>query len=135
MNIETAQKLQRQTLLSQWVAVKQYQQVASEKQEAKNEAVSLGDRVEISATPQYTANLLFEKISAKVAEKYGIEAAEQIQFDPDLDTSPQATAERIFTFATSFYQKFIEQNAGEDAEEVLNHFMTIILQIKNNDLL
>ena len=125
MNIKTNQNLAGQSVLFQQAALR-YSEVVSEGHEAKSQAVSRGDRVEISPMSQYTANLIFDKIAAKVAEKYGDEAAELIKFDSDLDTSPQATAERIFTFATGFYQKYAEQHSDEDAKEVLSRFMTTI---------
>ena len=130
MNVATSQNLQTQAIISQQVVAKQYMHSASLKQQAKAgeeaKASAQGDRVELFASPQYTANLLFEKIAARVAEQFGTEAAQQIQFDPNLDTSPQATAERIFSFAAGFYQKFHGQHAGEDEKEILNRFMTTI---------
>ena len=125
MNIKTNQNLAGQSVLFQQAALR-YSEVVSEGHDAKSKTVSRGDRVEISSTSQYMANLIFDKITARVAEKYGDEAAELIKFDSNLDTSPRATAERIFTFATGFYQKYAEQHSDEDAEEVLSRFMTTI---------
>ena len=130
MNIKTNQNLAGQSVLFQQAALR-YSEVVSEGHDAKSKTVSRGDRVEISSTSQYMANLIFDKIAARVAEKYGDEAAELIKFDSNLDTSPRATAERIFTFATGFYQKYAEQHSDEDAEEVLSRFMTTIRNAVN----
>lgn len=130
MPIGADQHIKGQKTVSQQISVKQYQQTISTKRQAAQNAVSAnavaGDRVELSTDPLYTANLIFEKIANRVAERYGVDAAEQIQFDPNLDTSPVATAERIFTFATGFFQRYLEQNAGKEPKENLDRFMSII---------
>jgi hypothetical protein len=116
--------------VSQQFAINHYQQTASARQQIDQNAASkeaaVSDRVELSVNSQYTANRIFEEIAARVAEKFGVDAAAQIQFNPNLDTSSEATAERIFTFATGFYQNYREQNAGEDEEETLTRFTSIV---------
>ena len=100
--ISTAQHSQAKAVVSQQFAINHYQQTASAKQQINQNAGSkeaaISDRVELSVNSQYTANRILEEIAARVTEKFGVDAAAQIQFNPNLDTSSEATAERIFTF-------------------------------------
>jgi hypothetical protein len=47
-------------------------------------------------------------------------------YESDIDTSPQATADRIVSFATKFYSRYKEMNPGETEEETLNNFLNVI---------
>lgn len=55
----------------------------------------------------------------------GENAAQKI-YDSGIDTSPEATAERIVAFATGFYGRYKELNPDKSEEENLNNFLNII---------
>jgi len=50
----------------------------------------------------------------------------QSAYDSGVDTSPEATADRIVSFATQFFTLHQEQNSNMDFDEQLNSFMNII---------
>ena len=47
-------------------------------------------------------------------------------YDSGIDTSPEATAERIVAFATGFYSRYKELNPGKSEEETLDSFLKVI---------
>ena len=47
-------------------------------------------------------------------------------YDAGIDTSPEATAERIVTFSTQFLASYREQHPEMDESESLSSFVTII---------
>jgi len=50
----------------------------------------------------------------------------QTAYDNQVDISPKATATRIVSLATGFFQAFQQQNPNMQSEESLNEFMSII---------
>lgn len=66
-----------------------------------------------------------EGINAELEPIMGTNAAQKI-YDSGIDTSPEATAERIVSFATAFYGKYKEQNPGKSEEENLESFLKVI---------
>ena len=50
----------------------------------------------------------------------------QKAYDKNIDTSPQATAKRIFTGATAFFNAYKEQNSDLSETEALTKFMGVI---------
>ncbi|WNO60214.1 DUF5610 domain-containing protein [Rheinheimera sp. MMS21-TC3] len=66
-----------------------------------------------------------EGINAELEPILGPNAAQKI-YDSGIDTSPEATAERIVGFATAFYGKYKEQNPGKSEEENLDNFLKVI---------
>lgn len=66
-----------------------------------------------------------EGINAELEPIMGTNAAQKI-YDSGIDTSPEATADRIVSFATAFYGKYKEQNPGKSEEENLDNFLKVI---------
>ncbi|EGM78445.1 hypothetical protein Rhein_1430 [Rheinheimera sp. A13L] len=66
-----------------------------------------------------------EGINSELEAEFGPNAAEKIK-NSGVDTSPQATADRIVGFATAFYQKFSEQNPDMPEEERLDKFIALV---------
>ncbi len=66
-----------------------------------------------------------EAINEKLAPTMGDNAL-QNAYDSGVDTSPNATADRIVSFATQFFTLHQEQNSNMDFDEQLNSFMNII---------
>ena len=66
-----------------------------------------------------------EGINSELEAEFGPNAAEKIK-QSGVDTSPQATADRIVGFATAFYQKYSEQNPDMPEEERLDKFLALV---------
>ncbi|KKL00711.1 hypothetical protein EIK76_15180 [Rheinheimera mesophila] len=66
-----------------------------------------------------------EGINKELEAEFGPNAAEKIK-NSGVDTSPQATADRIVGFATAFYQKYAEQNPDMPEEERLDKFLALV---------
>lgn len=66
-----------------------------------------------------------EGINSELEAEFGPNAAEKIK-NSGVDTSPEATAERIVGFATAFYQKYSEQNPDMPEEERLDKFLALV---------
>lgn len=66
-----------------------------------------------------------EGINKELETEFGPNAAEKIK-NSGVDTSPQATADRIVGFATAFYQKYAEQNPDMPEEERLDKFLALV---------
>ncbi|MEW5681443.1 MAG: DUF5610 domain-containing protein [Pseudomonadota bacterium] len=87
-----------------------------------NEQVSLRSNNDSLSLLYKTA---LEGINAELEPVMGENAAQKI-YDSGIDTSPEATAERIVSFATGFYGRYKELNPGKSEEENLNNFLNII---------
>ena len=66
-----------------------------------------------------------EAINKELAPSMG-ENAIQTAYDNGVDTSPEATADRIVSFATQFFCVHQQQNSNMSVDEQLDSFMTII---------
>jgi len=66
-----------------------------------------------------------EGINKELEEDFGPNAAQKIK-QSEVDTSPEATADRIVSFATAFYQKYKEQTPDMTEEERLDKFLSIV---------
>ncbi|NMD53141.1 DUF5610 domain-containing protein [Shewanella sp. DNRA4] len=66
-----------------------------------------------------------EAINKELAPSMG-ENAIQNAYDNGVDTSPEATADRIVSFATQFFSVHQQQNSNMSFDEQLDSFMTII---------
>lgn len=66
-----------------------------------------------------------EAINKELAPSMG-ENAIQTAYDNGVDTSPEATAERIVSFATQFFSVHQQQNSNMSLDEQLDSFMNII---------
>ena len=87
-----------------------------------NEQVSLRSNNDSLSLLYKTA---LEGINAELEPIMGENAAQKI-YDSGIDTSPEATADRIVAFATGFYSRYKELNPGKSEEETLDSFMQII---------
>lgn len=87
-----------------------------------NEQVSLRSNNDSLSLLYKTA---LEGINAELEPIMGENAAQKI-YDSGIDTSPEATADRIVAFATAFYGRYKELNPGKSEEETLENFMKII---------
>ncbi|MCI2964680.1 MULTISPECIES: DUF5610 domain-containing protein [Shewanella] len=66
-----------------------------------------------------------DAIDKELAPTMG-ENATQTAYDNGVDTSPEATADRIVSFATQFFSIHQQQNSGMSLDEQLDSFMGII---------
>lgn len=66
-----------------------------------------------------------EGINKELEPIFGKNAAQKI-YDSGIDTSPEATAERIVGFATSLFTIYQKQKPSEDQEQQLSDFMDVI---------
>lgn len=66
-----------------------------------------------------------EEINQQLQPTLG-ENAIQNAYDNEVDVSPEATAERIVSGSTAFYQAFKEQNPDLTEEESLDEFINVI---------
>lgn len=66
-----------------------------------------------------------ESINKELAPTMG-ENAIQTAYDNGVDTSPEATADRIVSFATQFFSIHQQRNSGMNLDEQLDSFMGII---------
>jgi len=66
-----------------------------------------------------------ERINELLAPELGENAIQKVA-DSGLDVSPEATAERIASLSTSFYNAFREQHPGEDEATVVAKFIETI---------
>lgn len=87
-----------------------------------NEQVSLRSNNDSLSLLYKTA---LEGINAELEPVMGENAAQKI-YDSGIDTSPEATADRIVAFATGFYSRYKDLNPGKSEEETLDNFMQII---------
>ena len=87
-----------------------------------NEQVSLRSNNDSLSLLYKTA---LEGINAELEPVMGENAAQKI-YDSGIDTSPEATAERIVAFATGLYGRYKELNPDKSEEENLNNFLKII---------
>lgn len=70
-------------------------------------------------------NTAIEKINELLAPELGENALQQA-VDSGLDVSPDATAQRIVSLSTAFFESFKAQHKGEEASAVLQNFMDTI---------
>ena len=87
-----------------------------------NEQVSLRSNNDSLSLLYKTA---LEGINAELEPVLGENAAQKI-YDSGIDTSPEATAERIVAFATGFYSRYKEFFPGASEEETLDKFLGVI---------
>ncbi len=66
-----------------------------------------------------------EAINEELAPTMGDNAL-QTAYDNGVDTSPDATADRIVSFATNFFSLYQDQNSSMSFDEQLSSFMEII---------
>lgn len=104
---------------SQAAQAKQAQNVAILR---ANEQVSLRSNNDSLSLLYKTA---LEGINAELEPVMGENAAQKI-YDSGIDTSPEATAERIVAFATGFYSRYQALNPDQPAGDTLDKFLQLI---------
>ena len=87
-----------------------------------NEQVSLRSNNDSLSLLYKTA---LEGINAELEPVMGENAAQKI-YDAGIDTSPEATAERIVAFATAFYSRYKELSDQQTEEQTLDNFLALI---------
>lgn len=87
-----------------------------------NEQVSLRSNNDSLSLLYKTA---LEGINAELEPVMGENAAQKI-YDSGIDTSPEATAERIVAFATAFYSRYKELSDQQTEEQTLDNFLALI---------
>lgn len=105
-----------------------------------------GDSVEITQAYYYSERVSFtyrpEGSNVKISGEYSLEvlaysstrsvgqAVGETEMPPVTDLmeyfSPENTAQRIFEFATNFYDLYVQQNGGEYDQETLEDFVSLI---------
>lgn len=68
---------------------------------------------------------ILDKINQYLAPEMGDNAI-QNAYDAGIDISPEATADRIVSLSTGFFEAFKQQHEDEDESEVLQKFMDTI---------
>ncbi|WP_423186055.1 DUF5610 domain-containing protein [Alishewanella sp. d11] len=66
-----------------------------------------------------------EGINKELEPVFGKNASQQV-YNAGIDTSPEATAERIVGFATSLFKIYQQQKPATDQEQQLTDFMAVI---------
>lgn len=101
---------------------------ASSKQLMNSAIISAQQEVSLSSGNEpmillYRAAI--EAINEELAPTMGDNAL-QTAYDNGVDTSPDATADRIVSFATNFFSLYQDQNSSMSFDEQLSSFMEII---------
>ncbi|HEY0924983.1 DUF5610 domain-containing protein [Rheinheimera pacifica] len=103
--------------------------MAAQAKQAQNTAILRANEQVSLRSNNDSLSLLYktalEGINAELEPVMGENAAQKI-YDSGIDTSPEATADRIVAFATGFYSRYKELNPGKSEEETLDSFMKII---------
>ncbi|WP_333609291.1 DUF5610 domain-containing protein [Arsukibacterium sp.] len=102
---------------------------AAKAKQAQNAAIlAANEKVSISSNNN-SLSLLYKTALAGINKElepiFGENAAQKI-YDSGIDTSPEATAERIVAFATNFYGRYKELNPGKTEEDTLDSFLKVI---------
>lgn len=104
-------------------------QNAAEQRKAQNVAIlQANEKVSLRSNNDSLALLYktaIEGINAELEPVMGENAAQKI-YDEGIDTSPQATADRIVAFATAFYSRYKELGAAETEQQTLDNFLALI---------
>ena len=104
-------------------------QTAAEQRQAQNIAIlRANEQVSLRSNNDSLALLYkaaIEGINAELEPVMGENAAQKI-YDEGIDTSPQATADRIVAFSTAFYSRYKELNPAETEQQTLDNFMALI---------
>lgn len=102
---------------------------AAQAKQAQNVAILRANEQVSLRSNNDTLSLLYktalEGINAELAPVLGENAAQKV-YDSGIDTSPEATADRIVAFATAFYSRYKELAAAETEEQTLDNFMALI---------
>jgi hypothetical protein len=103
-------------------------------QQAVRQSVNMQILQEVSALVTLTAGnqsqaLLFrssiDRINDALAPQFGPNAI-QNTIAAGIDTSPEATANRILSFSTAFFERYAVQNPGKDPSQLATDFVNLI---------
>ncbi|MFT5705166.1 MAG: hypothetical protein ACI8SK_001121 [Shewanella sp.] len=101
---------------------------ASSKQLMNSAIISAQQEVNLSSSNE-PLTLLYraaiEAINEKLAPTMGDNALQTV-YNNEVDTSPEATADRIVSFATNFFSLYQDQNSNMELDEQITSFMEII---------
>jgi hypothetical protein len=102
---------------------------ASKARQAQNVAILKANEQVSLKSNNDSLSLLYktalEGINAELEPVLGENAAQKI-YDSGIDTSPDATAERIVAFATGFYSRYKALNPGRAEQDQLDNFLNVI---------
>lgn len=101
---------------------------AQQQKASMNVAILESAQVTIGAVDEPLSLLLktaIDSINEVLAPELGDDALQKAA-DSGLDVSPEATAERIVSLSTNFYNAFKQQHPGEDESTVLQNFIDTI---------
>ena len=101
---------------------------AQQQKASMNVAILESAQVTIGAVDEPLSLLLktaIDSINEVLAPELGEDAIQKAA-DSGLDVSPEATAERIVSLSTNFYNAFKQQHPGEDESTVLQNFIDTI---------
>jgi hypothetical protein len=130
-------------------ALQQNQQSQQNQQNQRAEAATgENTRVNVLAAAKQQLNVQILEASAQVSLTAGDNSQSLVfraaidrinellspEFGPDAlqtptanqDNSPQATAERILSMSTGFYESYAQQHEGEAPEDIANNFVSLI---------
>lgn len=103
--------------------------IAAQAKQAQNSAILKANEQVSLRSNNDSLSLLYktalEGINAELEPVLGENAAQKI-YDSGIDTSPEATADRIVAFATGFYSRYKELNPDKSEEENLTEFLKVI---------
>ena len=103
--------------------------VASEAKRTQNIAILKANEQVSLRSNNDSLSLLYKTalqgINAELEPVMGENAAQKI-YDSGIDTSPEATAERIVAFATAFYSRYKELSDEQTEEQTLDNFLALI---------
>jgi len=98
------------------------------RQSANVQILQKSAQVSIKAGEQSLALLYrsaVDRINDFLAPQLGANAI-QNAIDSGVDTSPEATANRILSFSTAFFDKYAAQNPGKDPNQLATDFVAMI---------
>ena len=116
---QTTKTRQAEVALPDQAAAKKAQNVAILR---ANEQVSLRANNDALSLLYKTA---LEGINAELEPVLGENAAQKV-YDAGIDTSPEATADRITAFATAFYSRYKELHPDTEEAQQLDNFINLI---------
>jgi hypothetical protein len=95
--------------------------------QASSQILQASFSVSISAGNQ-SQTLLFRSAIDSINEKLESELGANAAQNPAIpqDYSPEATAGRILSFSTGFYDAYAQQHSGEDPEELAQNFVDLV---------
>jgi len=115
--------------LDQLIITRSHTQTVNVSAAAKGKAfssVSVGNEAELSVANRHMELLYksaLEKLNTVLEPDFGPDA---IQSSAEIDVSPEATAGRIVSLSTAFFEAFRQQNPEMGDEEALDRFMSTI---------